>query len=128
MITHTISVTELIWTLFCTVGLFYNLRIFVRAVHDLSFVRSRKINSIREYSARLTVIAYLTWVTVQGGFVFVGLSAMTIPPPPHTSATSPLQILITGVFLLLSFILALGSYFNETGRQKLVNMLRELET
>lgn len=127
MITHTISVTELLWTLFCSIGLIYNARIFGRAIEDLFEVRVRKINSLREYSARLTVFTYGILTFAQFAFVMIGIVAMFIPPPPGNPTVNPLQVLLTVMFIAVSAVMATGAYINEHGRRKLVDKIAELE-
>lgn len=127
MVTHTISVTELVWTLFCLVGFFYNLRILRRALGDLFDLKKRKINSIREYAARLTVFVYGMLTFVQFVFSLMGLLAMLIPPTSGTTAVNSLQLLLTLGFLTVSAVMALGAFINERGRIALVNKIREIE-
>lgn len=123
MITHTISLTELIWTFFSFIAFVYNFRITRRSLQDLDYVRVRKINSIREYSARLTVVTYTSWTVVQGVFVLMGAIAMTIAPTTNRAVT-PFQIVLTSGFLAVSILLAVIAYVNERGRIALLRKIR----
>lgn len=128
MISHTISITELLWTLFCGVGLFFNTRILLRAVGDLTYLRARKINSLREYSARLTVFTYASWALVQLAFTAVGAVAMSQPPAKGSSqAVTTFQIVLTTVFIMVSFLLASSAAVNEIGRRNLLDKMKEYD-
>lgn len=126
MVTHTISIVELIWTTFTFVGLIFNTRQLLRAVGDFVELRRRRINSIREYAATTTVFMFTTWVLVQLMMVMVGTLAMTQPSasPAHISPTS---YGITTGFVLISAILGLGGYIMDKRRVSLVAKINSLE-
>lgn len=109
------------------VGLIYNAKILHRALDDFFEVRARRINSLREYSARLTVFVYVMLSFVQAAFVLIGVISMIIPPANHSTPVSALQIVLTSIFIFVSFVLAAGAYINERGRRQLVAKIAELE-
>lgn len=125
-ITNTITVPEILWTVFCLIGLFYNFRIFIRAFGDLRHLQIKRIDGLRRYSGRLSALTYGTWTLVQLVFVLIGVVAMTQPSPPHQIVTA-LQIEITVAFILTSLIIAGASFYNERGRRELLRKIAEIE-
>lgn len=125
MITHTVSVVELLWTTFCLVGLVFNARQLRRAVVDVSDLRRLRINSIREYAAITTVLMFLTWTITQFMFVLVGAIAMTSVSP--NNKVTPTSYVITVAFILISALFALAGYVIDIRRSKLIEKILEIE-
>lgn len=126
ILTHTISLVEIIWTFICTLGLFFNFRVLMRASGDLQFVKTQKINSIREYAALTTMSMFVALVVVQLVFVIDGCLAMTLPSPG--GKPQPLSYIITASFVLCSCILALLGFIQDTRRRYIITMIEENES
>lgn len=126
-LTHTISLIEVLWTLFTAIGLYYNSKILLRSVGDYQAVKLAKQNHMREYSARLTVWTYGTWTFVQFVFVITGAIAMTVPAPTPNGQPATITYVITAAFIMCSFLLAMSSYIVESGREKLIAMIEKGE-
>lgn len=125
MVTNTISIPELLWTIGTSIGLFFNLRQLTRAVVDFREVRRRRINSIREYAASTTLYMFGSWTFIQVVFVLVGIAAMTIPSPQ--SLVSSVQYAILIGFVGISFFLAISGYIVDNRRAVLINMIAQME-
>lgn len=119
------SLTELIWTLGCAPGLYYNMRIALSAAIDLTAIRIRRINSLREYAAStsLTLFCYLALIQVM--FVLVGGLAMIAPN--HSNEPSPMSYVITAVFLLISLMSSAIAFIVNKRRRNLLEMIRAIE-
>lgn len=122
--TNTISWPEVIWTLAAGVGLVFNMITFFRSLVDLLTLKIRKINSIREYSALTTLMAYGTWAFVQFIFVLIGVDAMTREPRPGGVKR---QIFSLVCFLTVSVLLSCTAFIIERRRQALISKIKELE-
>lgn len=124
-LTHTISLVELIWTFGCLPGLFFNTRVFRRAVGDLATLRVRRINSIREFSAitSMTLFGYLA--LVQYMFVFIGLIAMLAPNPHDRTSTTGYAITVT--FLLVSVMSSGIAFLIDKRRRALIALIDMFE-
>jgi 4-hydroxybenzoate polyprenyltransferase len=107
VITHTISITELVWTLFALTGLVFNGSQLVQAVRDYVFVKKNKINSIREYAATTTFLMFASWTLVQFVFVVIGFLAMLVESP--NNVVSPVSYVLTMAFVVVSALLAVTS-------------------
>src|SRR4051812_33551516 len=88
LVTRTISWPELTWTVVSLLGFFFCGNVALRAMIQLLSMRVLKINSIREYAAITTVIAFLSWTAVQMVFAVIGIIAMVVPNP---GVLSPVQ-------------------------------------
>lgn len=124
ILTHTISVVELIWMIGCLPGLFYNGRILRRAAGDLAVLRVRRINSIREFSAitTITLFAYLT--VVQALFVMIGGIALITPQADKITTTG---YTITVVFLIVSLMSGMIGWLIDKRRRSLIRIIDALE-
>jgi hypothetical protein len=125
ILTHTISLIELLWTGCCTIGLFFNCKALARAAGDLLAVKIRRINSIREYAAITTMSMFIAMVIVQVVFVIDGALAMSIPSP--NNHVQPLSYVITSSFILCSFILSLLAYVQDKRRNNIIEMIKQAE-
>lgn len=123
-LSHTIGAEEIIWTIFCSLALAYNLKITRTAAADLVALKMRRINSIREYAARTTLVAFGLWSMVQLLFVLIGIVSLI---RPERNAADPLTYSIMVGFILVSFILAVGTFLVERLRQRLIEMIAEIE-
>jgi uncharacterized oligopeptide transporter (OPT) family protein len=100
-LTNRVALIEVIWTVGCLPGLYFNIHIARRAIEDLAILRRQKINSIREYSAVTSVVLFAYLATIQFAFVLVGILAMVSLNSPRSGTAS---FATTGIFLLLSFL------------------------
>lgn len=123
MITNTISWPELLWTVTAGIGLAFNTVTTFRASIDLLTLRVKKINSIREYAAITTLLAYGSWTFIQFVFVVIGLNAMSKPTPGNAEK----QIFALVCFLTISIFLALLAIIIEQRRTILVRKIRDIE-
>lgn len=124
MLTKTISVPEAIWTASCGAGLVFNARLAYNAVIDLVSLRVRQINSIREYAAITTVIAFASWAIVQMIFVFIGVVAML---NVNVSRVSTFQYVTVGVFLCGTILLSMAGYTVDRRRRHIQEMIANIE-
>lgn len=125
IITHTVSLVEVIWTLVSLFGLYFNMHVLIRAAGDFLSVKVRRINSIREYAATTTLQLFITLVIVQLMFVVDGILAMTVPSP--NNRVQPLSYVITASFVIVSFVLALLGFMQDRRRHNIVHMIRDVE-
>lgn len=125
LVTHTISIVELLWTLFTFVGLIFNAKQLRSAVGDFIELRRRRINSIREYAATTTVYMFTTWTLVQGMMVGVGVLAMTVPSPG--ARVQPTSYAISAAFIGVSAMLGIGGYVMDKRRSALIDKINDLE-
>lgn len=126
-LTHTISLIEIVWTLGCSPGLYYGIKIFRRATGDLFTLRRKKINSIREFSAMTTLILFGYLALMQFMFVLVGFLTM-LAPQSNTNGAASTKFMVTGIFLLLSFLSSAIDYVVDKRRRSLRDMITALET
>lgn len=127
MITDTISILELVWTLSCGGGAYFALRLVRRSVRNIRNLRARKINSVRQFAAHITLYTYLLIAFVQVAFVFAGIAAMMLAPANPSKPVSGLAVIVTVTFMLTSFVLSIGSYVIESKRRKLLQLVEKLE-
>ena len=123
-LTGTVSVIEVIWTLFCVIGLIYSLKLMGRSATDLFAIRIKKINSIREYAAITTVILFVTLTLVQFLFVLIGVVAMLAEQSTSGSRTG---YVVAALFIFVSFMLDVSLYTVEKRRSALVKKIAEIE-
>lgn len=127
MITHTISLPELVWTITTAFGTIFCARITNRAIIDLISLRIRRINSIREYAAITTLWCFVTWTLVEFSFCMAGVNAMTVPNPDSKIHPPAQQYITLGIFEFMSFLLAWAAFTIDRRRIFLVRKLEELE-
>jgi len=60
------------------------------------------------------VISYAAYTFVQLGFIIVGVIAMLIPIQSGSGRVSPLTFASGGIFILISFVLAVSAYILDT--------------
>lgn len=125
MITHTISVLELTWTIVSLIGLIFVAAIFRRTVGDYEYVVSAGVNGFRRYAARTTITIFAGGVITQFAYVAIGVVAMT---QNSTKTHITVANWITGIILIaasaLSAIFAVVIYRR---RSKLVAMIEKAE-
>jgi hypothetical protein len=126
-LTHTISLVEVIWTLLSAIGCFYITKVFFRAVGDWVNLKLNRINSIREFSARVVVLTYGLYAFVELGFIVAGIIAMTQPVPMPYNAVSPFGLALTAIFLIIDFSLTACAFFIERWRQHLLGKISEID-
>jgi len=120
-LTHTISVVEVVWTIFCGLGLYFNVSLFWRASIDLAALRLNKINHIREHAAVTHVLSFAGMSFVQFVMLLIGLMAMTIPDNP----VSKFRYAVATIFIIVSFVLALLGWVQESRRRHLLRMIAD---
>jgi hypothetical protein len=125
LITHTITLTELIWTALCAPGLGLTTRLFFKAGGDLVELKLRRINSIREFAAVTTMILYGCLTLVQFMFVVIGVFLMFIPNNAHPY--SPGQYVVATAFITVSAIFDITLLVLEARRQELLRKIAEFE-
>lgn len=122
IITHTVSLLEIVWTLISVCGLYYNARVFSRALGDWMLVRINEINGIIDYSAATTLSLFTALLVVQIMFVLDGVLAMCISSP--NNHVQGLSYIITSSFVLVSVIMAGTGYIQDKRRQALAAKIR----
>jgi uncharacterized membrane protein HdeD (DUF308 family) len=125
IISHTVSVPELLWTLFCLVGLIYSTKLFRRAVGNLSFLRDGGVNHTRSYSATTTIWTFSGMMFSQFVYVLIGIIAMLLPA--SNNVVQPLTFVITISFVCSSAIMSIIAYIIEARKEQLIQMLIEFE-
>lgn len=117
LITHTISLTELVWTVVCLVALWYFLKLFRRAMTDLRWVQSEGLNGARRDAARIPIVIFGMLLGVEVGYVILGLVALTLPPlSPGQQRPSTFGYVASVVFILSTVSLTIGAYWVENLR------------
>jgi len=122
VITHTISIPELIWTLWCLVGLLYCLRLFWSSIQDWRYLTERGLDSIREYAAVNSVLIFATMTTTHLSFVVVGIVAMSIPPSTQ-HVIAPIYYVMAGIFMFTSSVKTLLAIIITTRKNNLVERI-----
>lgn len=100
MITHTISIPELLWTVWCAIGLVFLVVLLFKSLTDWIWVITNRINGIREYAAINSVIVFSSMALTQFVFVLIGIIAMLEPSPNQKVQT--LSYVIGSLFSLAS--------------------------
>lgn len=127
MVTHTVSIPEIVWSFIAFLGVLFNGRITWRALQDLLSLRARRINHIREYAAITTVVLFLDATIVQVGFLAVGVVQMTTPGTHVNGGIPPQQYVTAGIIVAMELLLAAGAAIVERRRVKLVKKIRDIE-
>lgn len=125
MITHTISILELSWTLIALVGLGFQIALFHRVMDDYIIADHYDGKRLfRRYAAKTSVFIFLGGLLQQVAFVIVGMVAMT-QPAIHQRITTANYI--SGFTFIFSSLLSVGfAAIIYHRRMKIVTML-ELE-
>lgn len=124
MITNTISWPELVWTIVTLTGFFFCARVALRATLHLVSLRIRRINSIREYAAVTTVIAFASWTATQLVFVLAGVAAMVAHNHLGLTVTS---YALSGLLVLGSVLLSWAAFETDRRRQAIENKIIQIE-
>ena len=124
MVTHTISWPELTWTIISFMGFIFCARVALRATIQLLSLRALRINSMREYAAVTTVIAFTSWTTVQAFFTLIGAVAMSVVNPTPLSLT---QYTILALFVAGSVSLSWAAYVVDKRRIELKQKIEAIE-
>lgn len=125
MITHTISVVEVLWTSVCAFGLFYAVQLLLRAMNDVRWLIVHDMNGLRRHAAISSVLIYMGMTMTQLGYVIIGIIAMILPSP--NNKVQPLTYVITAVFITMSVFKTLISFALNRRRDELVKMVKERE-
>lgn len=123
-LTTTINVFEVLWTISCLCGFYYNMQLLVKASIDLVSLRARKINSIREHAAQTTLMLFATLASVQFVFVLLGFVALATPDHAHSRTDYVFSI----IFIMVSFALALMGYVQNVRREALIALIEQVES
>lgn len=123
MIASTVSITEAVWTLASIPGFWYAMRLLRRALGDLNSLRVNRINSIREYSAMVTVYTYFLFTFVEFGFIVAGCAAMLAKPANPDHSITAVQLIVTVTFLMINFVLGFGCMVIERRRNAIIEMV-----
>lgn len=124
-ISHTITVPELLWTVFTGIGLGFNISLFLEANQDLRTLRRANINSIREYASISNIISEGLRTFTQFTFFILGIVAMLVPND-HTRIPT-FQWVLTITFILLATILAGSSALDRIRRKRLMDLIQKYE-
>jgi len=126
ILTHTISVPELIWTLWCGAGLGYLIKLLVGAIKDWKWIIHNGANGIREYDAINSVLIFATMNITQLAFVIIGLIAMT-QPPAIAGHVSSLTYVNAAVFVFASSVKTILAVIISTRKQNLIERVESGE-
>lgn len=122
ILTHTISLPELVWTCVSAFGLYFALRLYLRAVNDMRWLVRLGMNSDREQAARILIVTYGLIAFSQLSSTVIGLIAMALPTA-NVGEVNPFTYVIAAVFILKSLTLAGGEFLVDRMRQALVKKL-----
>jgi len=125
IITSTISLPEILWTVICFIGLIYTFKLFIKAVGSLKFLKLGGINHARSYSAITTIWVFGSMTFSQFIYVLIGVFAMAQPSPGDI--VHPLTYAIFTAFICSSAIMAMIAYIIEARKEQLIKMLLEIE-
>jgi len=123
-LTHTINVVEVVWTSFCALGLYFNVRLFWRATIDLATLRQLRINHIREHAAVTHVLSFAGMTFVQFALLVVGLYTLTATDQARTNRSG---YAIAAILILVNFVLVLLGWIQESRRRRLIQMIADIE-
>ena len=123
IITSTISLPEILWTVFCFIGLLYSLRLFIRAVGSLKFLKLGGFNHTRSYSAITTIWVFASMTFSQFIYVLIGVFALAQPSPGNIIRPTTYAIFIA--FVCSSAIMTIIAYIIEARKDQLIKMLLE---
>lgn len=125
-LTNTISLPEVIWTVFTGFGLFLNIRLLKMAKDNLKSLRQLGINSLREFAAVTSLISESLRVLVQFIFFMVGAVAMMIPASTSTNPPA-FQWVLSFALCVTAVILVIASWVDKQRRESLVYKILKLE-
>lgn len=124
MITHTISMLELSWTIIGLIGLCFMIALFHRTYVDYQIaVEYNGQHRIRQYAAKTSLLIFIGGCITQLSYVVVGIVAMTQPSVHHRVSVANY---ITGSsFILSSAISVVFAAVIYRRRVKIVQMLEK---
>lgn len=121
MITHTISVVELLWTIIALIGLYLCGRLLILSLSDVQWLKENELNGLRQHAAISSVFIYLTMSMTQFSFMLIGIIAMILPSP--NNHVQPFTYVITGVFISMSVFKSIMALLINHRRDELRLML-----
>lgn len=123
IVTHTVSVPEILWTTFTLAGLILSALLLRRAVIDLFFIRAEGLNHYREFSANTTILTFMMLALIQLCYVVSGVIAMLVPTPDDS--VTPTTYGLTAVFLFSSAAFDLLALMINRRKGDLIEMIKE---
>jgi hypothetical protein len=124
ILTRTISVPEVLWTVVSLFAAIYVARLVWRAYGNLRYLRQMGWNSTREYSAKTAFIIFLALGIVPVLNTLAGLLAMAIPSASMTSV-HPFTFVVTGIFILKSVLIAGFAFWIERRQVSLIRRIQD---
>ena len=115
-ITHTIQVTELLWTIVAIPGLLLWVSNRMRAGASLRATKRLDIGNGRRAFARFAVRETTVWAFVEAVFVAIGVVSMTYESNPDANTLSSL-VIVSGLILSSAMITALGMEWRRVDRE-----------
>lgn len=125
MITHTVSILELAWTMVAFLGLIFVIMILGRAQGDYNLLMQYHLNGLRKYAAMTSILIFLGGTITQISYMVVGVVAMT-QPSLHNKVTVP-NYISAGTFLLSSLTATVFAGVIWRRRVRIVEMLIEAQ-
>lgn len=125
MITHTISLLELLWTIIALVGLGFITALFVRTCGD--YIIAKHYNGskqLRLYAAMTSVLIFTGGLLTQISYVAVGIVAMTQPSTHEHTTTA--NYITASIFIIASFISVIFAILIYRRRVKIIEILEQM--
>lgn len=126
IITNTISLPELIWTVVAIFGAYYVSKGLRRSTGNLRYLRVMGWNSTREDAARISVLIFSTFMFVELMNVTAGIIVMTIPSASPKSV-HPFTYVVATVFIIKAIGVAISSYCIDRMQVALIDKLNAAE-
>lgn len=121
-ITGTFTVIELLWIISTGLSTIFMCGLVFRSIDDLRFLHRAKVNSLREYAAKTSILTYMGGLTTQFLLFLVGiLAAFTKNSEQHTNYVAQ------SILVLMSMIGTVIAVFIYERRVKIIDMIEEHE-
>jgi len=129
MITHTISIIELIWTLVAVLGCAFSgyvVNIVINNYQALQRDPTYKPEGPRAFYARGRIRTEIIKFVIMVGFIAIGIAAM-MTAPTHVGTTSTASITVAIVLIASSLLMAYDSILYIINRDRLIYMMRHTD-
>jgi hypothetical protein len=116
----TASWTEIVWTATTALGAVICLVLLYEAYGDVRWLRDNHMNGERRLLAWNSVIGEAVYATSLSLFAIVGVWLMLTPPAIPNRAPTPLQIVLTGAFVLAAALFTAHAFLRRHWRAEYI--------
>lgn len=119
-ITNTITVLKLVWIISTGFGTMFMIALVSKSIGDLHFLQRAKINSLREYSAKTSILTYTGGLLLQSLLFLSGLLSIT-----HDNNLTAASYVTQSILVLISIISSVIAALIFERRNKIMEMIDE---